>query len=1753
MKKRVSLLAIAAMVCVSAVLMACQNITESALDTTEESSRTSVAKTGLSQGSVVGYVLDNSGCPVEGATVALGAKTTTTNANGHFEITDVAINDANLVNTKSSVVAGTNTTAYSLTATKKGYLPATVSGVYVTYEDIESAETKAYHESLVALYADYTKILNQYATSVATGAAASSTAVTASTEDTVTTTTTNKSTDANEVFAPIADALADIRNRLADSNYYRQNFSNFGKAVMIPLTGSFSGTVKLNLKTKGGSVYDAETYIPASTPTVRITYTPGEANAGAGGFYSWEVKVDEKGNFKFDKCLPLGVSVTLGVDSFFETINDVEYCFSGASSDLMVENSTLSINSAISINSSNNENSCVVMLYAQNDKIWVTNTNVDSTSTGNLLKTTDSLTFTFNKPMKKLDFDGKYLKTRGDPNATPATTDEYGTTDGINIKKSEYTLKWSADNKTATITPVAGYWTISGEVVLVLTGEAEDGATTILNNKFTPYFDTKVWVSLKKDSLSFSDYNDYLGLAFPIVIEFSKPMNEKIAVTLTNTDTAYTETWNSAKTELTLAPVAKAKYWNIAEGKTDVEITVNKLFASSEEFYNNDFGYWKTGAAKATDSNSEINNCLKVYFDNFVDVEVAKKELTGHEAFTVTFSKAIKNFSKKDNIETLKAGSDAVIDYEAEIDSTGKVVTIKSKGAQFNKPGFYTVTFKGLEVEDGSKIFRSIGTIGSKSKLSYKTDFAFDGFEFKPVKIEVADSLPTTAKLSRAIVNVATDKVLKITFNKPVQKSEIKVTFDGANAKAVKNYIDSTDSKVVYIPLDEANAVNKIIVLSGTVTSPADVETTKNNTVTHSDQITFNTENINKWFDNVADSYFVYSALNLTGTSLINSLDHVTGQPEYSKADPVSAGTAVTFDFDADLTGYTASYKIFGLKDVDNDAATDIKLLVENGVATISGKKVTVPGSKFVAKKTVGDTATYYVELRVNNKAGVKVFSSTSPYFGSVAGSFEAVAKSKVYDVPASENPDTTTNEHKNYGSFIVEVAEKDHLVGTSLITKEAPALTKATYSAVKSIPAKSEITFDFDIDLTDAVASYELYDAASNGKVISSGNAQISNKRVIVQDDLMISGNPKVDGKTFNVATASDSGISTYYLKLEIKNKTTGNVLFSSANKWWTAGTTDTRTDFEKAVKEIVSDDLFKIGVAPLAVENLSFVEENKDSFNVALKTYKAPAGINPKEAVTIKFNADIPAGAKYFWNIKDESGTVKDKSAAAIEVLSATKEITIQSDKMIASTTAVNNYYIDLAIMNGTEKLFATDSEYFGKASDYEKEMAKDGIGAINAAKDAFVVKVVKTQIITKKINDVESNTTKDDANGFKKSFKSPIVLQFSHPVTGYKAVLYSNSRVFYDANKETHTLSTLNADLKYEDFIKDSSEFIYKTEEPVIASNLLTITPVNYYGVNKTVNIAVFGEDGKYLADLKNDNDTVVTYSTLNDSNAFGKELSSTSASLTVKTAPGKIGDGKAVVFGIPTELSEISDDIPTYHLYVKNAESSVYTDVSSSAEGYNAAKLIGKDTYDSASNAVTGSYISRENVIFDRAPNTYFSTTLGAKAFGIRKNGKVEVVLVKELDGVYSASKAVLEDKAAPDVFTASNYITISGPATVSAVTASGSTGVISIPGVADTVAAPTDGAKECSFSFDIEIGNQYIKTVSASFENPHTNNPLAPATPVTSGVTGIEISYYANGTKAKVTVNGGKFFKDDQIKVEVTDSSGNTGLITFNIQ
>ena len=511
--------------------------------------------------------------------------------------------------------------------------------------------------------------------------------------------------------------------------------------------------------------------------------------AGTGANYHWDATLDETGRFKFEG-LPSGVPVTFSIDSFVETIGSNVYVFSSESSDLIVENSqaenvfagidsTAGTPATVTLDTISGQKSAVFMLYAQNDKIWVTDTSVKDSTGAKLLDTKAPITFTFSKPMFKVDI-------------VPVENADPYKTNLKDVDEKNVTLEWSADGKTATFKPNDGNWNTTGDVKFALVGEAKDGATTILNATFEAYFDTDIWIGLKVEGeatetvvKSFDDVDGLLALDAPIVLTFSKEMTEYVELDIKyKTTTGYASIpnlYNKEWTDKNTLKITPVTYWDIPAGNA-LLVSVKKAKAVDGT---DTPKYWKLGVIEDDDGNALG---LGVNFDNYVDVSLADASTASLEQFTITFSKALKAFDGKDDafdtevdITIVDSSDTAIDDFITEIDETKKIITVKAKDNVFATKGKYKITLSDNVVAvDGSQLFRKPGNKAEEEDKTFETDFAYKGFNLRPISIEIIGSLPSTAELSRGVQTILTtpDKVLKITFTKQIANSTIQICND---------------------------------------------------------------------------------------------------------------------------------------------------------------------------------------------------------------------------------------------------------------------------------------------------------------------------------------------------------------------------------------------------------------------------------------------------------------------------------------------------------------------------------------------------------------------------------------------------------------------------------------------------------------------------------------------------------------------------------------------------------------------------------------------------------------------------------------------------------------------------------------------------------------------------------------------------------------------------------------------------------------
>ena len=959
MKKLLRLISVATMLLAATSFMACSS------DDDDDSGARSASE--HARGAIGGVVLDNRGEPVEGATVTLGNKTASTNHGGEFVLENVDVNDPTVKAVQTTVSSNalvpatasaptaptgvTNTYAYTLTATKNDYISALIKGVYVTSaENIGGIEDAR----LSALKDQYATILNSYATAVGTGS------IVASATGDGYGATIKDNEDKSATMTTVANALKEIQKLYSELGTTYS--STWAEGTLIPLNASLSGKLKLNPSPATAEVFSETTYPAPKDTVVTVTYS---ANKGAP--YTFKSKTDAEGNFKFEK-LPSGVNLSIEVEGFTAKAGEVEAYFStdvGAYRSNAAEilnngtynDSTSTTKGTITIDGNSlNVAGVDIMLFAQLEKIWVKETNLIKNNSAALISVKTPLEFTFNKAIQRVDIAGSGFQ---------------------DVKDENYVVTIdSTDAKKVTITPKDGIWTPAANGtgndavkagVVKLSVLAADGTKELLNDNFTAYFDTTIYVEI-----SDSSKNDVeLGLTQPVKLTFSKPMTtasvvayEKLDLTTTTpTKTpltnAFSKTWNEGKTELTLTPTT---FWDtVSDADGKVVFTVEGLAQDLTD----DVKYWKnnvetqtigTGTAAVTK-----NVGLIAYFDNKIDVTVAKVD---DKSFTLTFSKAIKALTKDDiaNAVTVKYAATkadldsgtAVTDYEAKFNDTNTVLTISAKNNDFAHTGYYRVNLTNAVVgKTGETKFRVAGTTNILTTKNFDTDFTVGPEKFAETAVEIVTELPAGAEQSRAAF-VTAEKYLKLTFNKAVRSSKLEVYNKSTSGyKAVKNYVAD---KSVYLALNELSD-ESVLTVKGIVTA-VDGAT-------------------KEWAaGKELDTGYALSKLTykMVSTSLYKETVSIAAGQNDAKVEKIQPTDSITFTFDQDVS--TAKWTAELYDDV-NVVSNDLTQTSYAVTATAAGKVVTVALTEASKKLDFGKT--YYLSLKAtkgNDVDTVVLFNS---------------------------------------------------------------------------------------------------------------------------------------------------------------------------------------------------------------------------------------------------------------------------------------------------------------------------------------------------------------------------------------------------------------------------------------------------------------------------------------------------------------------------------------------------------------------------------------------------------------------------------------------------------------------------------------------------------------------------------------------------------------------------------------------------------
>ena len=1069
MKKLLRLISVATMLLAATTFMACSSDDD---DGPSESS----SATRVGSGAFVGVVLDNTGKPVEGATVTLGNKTATTNKGGEFKLEGVAVNDPVVRSIQTTVSTATGITvtngdeklepkdstttserkyAYTLTVTKDGYIPGTVDSMYVSEaEDIGGIEDAR----LSALKNQYAGILNAYAGAVGTGS------ITGSSSGDGYFLTGNAPEDKSATMTSVAAALKEIQNLYAHlGKTYSSTFVECKS--LVPLNASLSGKLKLNPSPATAEVYNETTYPAPKDTVVTVAYTHEKNSAP----YTFKTKTDAEGNFKFEK-LPSGVALSIEVEGFTAKAGDVEAYFSTdgglnayrANFEEILNNgayyndATTVVKTITIDGNSLNVSGVDIMLFAQLEKIWVTATNLIKNNEAALIKPTDAFEFTFNKAVQRVALTGSNLQDVNDSNYT-VTID-------------------STDAKKVKVTPNDGVWTATSttnndptKVKLVVL--AADGTKELVNDSFPFYLDDKVWVSItessKKDKL--------LSLTAPVVLTFSKPMRT-VAVTAGSLTSDYTKDWTENNTVLTLTP---KKYWDtVSDNNGEVTFTVTGV----AEDETTTIKYWKTNSGNGGTGTAAFTG-LKVYFDNIIDVAVAKVSDT---KFTATFSKALKEIPALDlnkaayftikYYATPSATSGTDVTTKVKLSLADKVLTVEPKNSEFEDYGYYEVTLGASVVgATGETQFRELGKATASTTKAFKADFAL-GAEFKETTVEIVTTLPATAVASRALYADAASYV-KITFTKDIAKSALKL------ADTVTNYIDG---KSVYLPLAKNNDESDVEI-TGTVTAKSG-ETKEWGTTANPNKLTTGYKVSKNTYKMVASSLYTHKA----------SIAGGTNDATVQKIKPTDS---ITFTFDQDVTAATWTAELY---DQYNVGKKDLEQTLYKVTATAAGKVVTVALAE--GSKALVNAEKYYLSLKAVTGAGdAEIVRYDSNAF--------AVYKT-----------DGTTIDPTNYGYVDGGTSAT---VGTKIINSSIVSTKKYIEINTEAVDAKYENLYVVKAGKNSATTDFTDFAKTISSSIVLEFNEDVTGFTAVLANELPTSGWETKDDVVLSKTYASTATVS--------------------------------------------------------------------------------------------------------------------------------------------------------------------------------------------------------------------------------------------------------------------------------------------------------------------------------------------------------------------------------------------------------------------------------------------------------------------------------------------------------------------------------------------------------------------------------------------------------------------------------------------------
>ena len=933
----------------------------------------------IASGQIFGYVTDTKGEPLSGVTIALGDKTTKTNDAGAFALTDIPVN-ATETTTAGTISHATGTTqTYTLTAKKGGYLSSTLTGIAV----VETTDKSDSALLLATAATAYQSILEEFAKAGGTGATTISSGSVVATDGVVL-----NSQNINDTYKGMANAYATLIEKY--QNLSKTYESTFVTTALTPCNGWFEGSLKITKSPANDITTDADSIKAAPEGVkVKLVTTP------ATGFtsYVYEKTTDKDGKFKFEN-LPVDTALTLKVEGFeatYETAGAKETYyyslmdsttastakFTYPGSDLQEDTLTIKLEEK-----SGAKYKADVLLYSQPAKIIVTETNLLQNTAVAPLALDTPVTVTFNKPMDYVE-----LVTE-----TGVTT--------VNEIGDKATYVFDDTKKKVTITPKDGFWTASSDTVtFVISGRAQDGATSFIDNKFTVKLDNKIKVK-------FADVSDADKDAFTLTFDRELVKTDAVKVTDDKSE-ALTLSWNK---ENVSAPVLTVKARDGKFAKPgDHTFTIANVEAKDESkvltSYDREF------------ASTTTTYTFKVRFDGFkaVSIDVVEKaEGSLSRSIVATTAQYLKiTFNKN-----VSDASGLVLKDSATTANTAKYKYIKDNAVYISLADFEdnkTLTLSGSVISTSGEKFDGTGDVKWADLL---TDYTVrTAYVIAATNLYVEKSSINTNN-DKTTDEIKSGEEVTLTFNKEIPANAVfetelykagpVVDLEQTPYKATA----TASGKVVKVTLSESLPGQKYY-LSLKIKSADGAE------LFSTGSASFGTGSYKK--DLYVEDKIVYKTSTTTNAKkyieikilavklLPEGSSKTTKAAEFNK----SSNGSIVLQFNQDVTGYKAFlYNTYGtyttLQNARNALATDFVNLANAQKALFYGAETTVDKDTITIKPDYSFASNDHPGIAVYNADGEWVELGTIPNGGTTPAPYAPYYSKTYADKLAPENASET-------------------------------------------------------------------------------------------------------------------------------------------------------------------------------------------------------------------------------------------------------------------------------------------------------------------------------------------------------------------------------------------------------------------------------------------------------------------------------------------------------------------------------------------------------------------------------------------------------------------------------------------------------------------------------------------------------------------------------------------------------------------------